>query len=191
MAGILLADGHDGEAVAAAFGRQVEVHDLGQLAAQQGNEHLVERHAEHGGFVGRLARVGGVIDGVAPHRDPLDREDREPVLFVVVAGVVAVGAFQGHLVIGVGRRVDAFGHGGRDGARIRRRQQVAFQHDFGPGGHGQVAAQRLRYLGARTAQQAGELVFGQAVRHGRDGAQRGGRVRAQGHRDGEGRAGMG
>ncbi len=68
---------------------------------------------------------------------------------------------------------------------------MAFQHDLGPGRHGQVAAQRLRDFGARAAQQARELVFGQAVRHRRDGAQRGGRIGAQRHGDGEGRAGVG
>ena len=68
---------------------------------------------------------------------------------------------------------------------------MPFEHDLGPGRHRQVAAQRLRDLGARAAQQAGELVFGQAVRHRRDRAQRGGRVGAQRHGDGEGRAGMG
>ncbi|CUI45799.1 Uncharacterised protein [Achromobacter xylosoxidans] len=105
--------------------------------------------------------------------------------------MVAVGAFQRHLVVAVGRRIDAVRYHRRDGARIRRRQQVAFQHDLGPGRHRQVAAQRLRHLGARAAQQAGELVFGQAVRHRGDRAQRGGRVGAQRHGDGEGGARMG
>ncbi|MNQ50359.1 hypothetical protein D3C85_642960 [compost metagenome] len=190
MARVLLADRHHGQTVAAAFGGQVEVHDFRELAPQQGHEDLVERDAQHGRFVGRLARIGGVIDGVAPHRDAFDREDGEPVLLVVVAGVVAVRAFQRHLVVGIGRRVRAFGHDRLDGARVGGRQQMAFQHDLGPGRHGKVAAQRLRDLGARAAQQAGELVFGQAVRHGRDGAQRGGRVGAQRDRDGEGRAGV-
>jgi hypothetical protein len=39
---------------------------------------------------------------------------------------------------------------------------VAFQHDLGAGRHLQRHAQRGRHLGARAAQQAGELVFGQA-----------------------------
>src|SRR5690606_137675 len=51
MAGILLADRNDGQAITAALGRQVEVDDLGQLSAQQGHEDLVERNAEHSGLV--------------------------------------------------------------------------------------------------------------------------------------------
>ena len=46
-------------------------------------------------------------------------------------------------------------------------------------------------LGAAAAQQAGELVFGQAVGHRRDRAQDGGRVGAQRHRHRVGLAGMG
>ncbi|KAG0763668.1 hypothetical protein G6F22_018379 [Rhizopus arrhizus] len=68
---------------------------------------------------------------------------------------------------------------------------MPLQHDLGPGGHRQVAAQRLRHFGARPAQQAGELVFGQAVGHRGDGAQRGGGVGAQRDGDGEGRARIG
>ncbi|MNS27505.1 hypothetical protein D3C72_594570 [compost metagenome] len=68
---------------------------------------------------------------------------------------------------------------------------MPFQHDLGPGRHRQVAAECLRDFGTRTAQQAGKLVFGQAVGHGGDGAQGGGRVGAQRHGNGEGRAGVG
>ena len=59
---------------------------------------------------------------------------------------------------------------------------VAFQHDLGRGRHLQRHAQRGHDVGARAAQQAGELVFAQGVGHGRDGAQDGGRVGADRHR---------
>ena len=49
---------------------------------------------------------------------------------------------------------------------------------------------RGRHLGARAAQQAGELVFAQAVGHRRDGAQDGGRVGADGHGHRVGLAGV-
>ncbi len=68
---------------------------------------------------------------------------------------------------------------------------MAFEHDLGPRRYRQVAAQRLGNFGARTAQQAGKLVFGQAVGHWGDRAQRGGRVGAQCDGDGERRAGVG
>ena len=58
---------------------------------------------------------------------------------------------------------------------------MALQHDFGAGGHAQCAAQRFDQFGAFATQQAGKLVFRQAVRHGRDRAQNGGRIRAQRH----------
>jgi hypothetical protein len=49
---------------------------------------------------------------------------------------------------------------------------------------------RIGHFGARTAQQAGKLVFRQRVGHGRDGAQDGGRIGANGHRHGVGLAGV-
>jgi hypothetical protein len=55
----------------------------------------------------------------------------------------------------------------------------AFEHDFGAGRHLQVGADTLHQLGFGTAQQAGELVFAQAIWHRRDRAEDGGRVAAQ------------
>ena len=56
---------HQRHAVAAALGRQVEVHDFGKLALQQRDEQLVQCQAQHGGLVGRFAGVGAVVDGIA------------------------------------------------------------------------------------------------------------------------------
>ena len=187
MARVGLADGDDGHAVAAALGRQVEVHDLGKLLLQQRHEHLVEGHAEHGRLVRWLAGVGGVVDRVAPVGDAVDAKDRKPVLLVVIAGVIAVGPLQGmqvatdlldrHAMIAVA--AVARGRGG----------DVPLQHDLGPGGHLQLQAALahlgVRQLGAAAAQQAGELVLGQGVGHRRDGPERGGRVGAQRHGDRE------
>ena len=77
-----------------AFGRQVEVDDLRILLLQDRHEHLVERYAQHRRLVRRLAGVGAVVDRVAAHGDALDGEHRKFGLLVVIAGVVAVGAFQ-------------------------------------------------------------------------------------------------
>ena len=141
--GVGLADLHHRHAVAAGLGRQVEVGDFGELALQQRDEQLVHRQPEHGRLVGRFAGVGGVVDGVLPQRDALDREHREFGALVVIAGVVAVRAFQRVLpaagVVGVG-------------------EDVAFEHDFGAGRDLERHAERGRDLGARAAQQAGELV---------------------------------
>ena len=132
---------------------------------QQRNEQLVERHAQHSRFIGRFAGVGGVVDRILAQRDAVHREHRELGAFVVVAGVVAVRPFERMLpaagVCGIG--VD-----------------MAFEHDFGVCRDGERYAQRGRHLGARTAQQAGKLVFGQAVGHGRHGAQDGRQVGANG-----------
>ena len=101
-----------------------------------------------------------MIDGIAPLGDVGDGEDRELVHFVVVAGVIAVRPFGGHLP----------------------RLQIAFQHDLGAGGHFQIAAQRLHHLGTAAPQQTGKGVFGEAVRHRRHRAQDGRRIGAQRHR---------
>ena len=93
VAGIGLLHRDDGDAIGAALGRQPEIDDLGELLLEQRNEHLVQRLAQHRGLVGRPAGEGREIDRVAPHGDRAHREDRELLDRVVVAGVVAVGAF--------------------------------------------------------------------------------------------------
>ena len=133
MTGVGLADGHHGEPVAAALGRQIEVHDLRVLFLQDGHEHLVERHAQHGGLVRRLAGVGGVVDRLLAMGDALDLEYRKPVLFVVIAGVVAERAFE---------RVEiaVFLHQRRAGFALTlppgwSGRQMAFEPDFRRGGN--------------------------------------------------------
>jgi hypothetical protein len=70
-------------------------------------------------------------------RDALDREHREMLLLVVVAGVIAERSFERRLA-------------GRD---------VAFEHDLGGCRHLEIAAQAFHEFGLRATQQAGELVF--------------------------------
>ena len=53
---------------------------------------------------------------------------------------------------------------------------VAFKHDLRQCRYLQITTQGMCELGTLTAQQSGKLVFGQAVRHWRDGTQHGGRV---------------
>ena len=114
-----------------------------------------------------------MVDRIAPHRDAIDREHRKAVLLVVIASVIAERAlergFVTTLIIGIDR---ALQH------NLRRRRYL------------QVRAEAFRHLGAFAAQQTGELVLGQRVRHRRDRADRGGRIRAQRHRDGIGLAGI-
>ena len=98
VSGVLFADGDDSQSVAAPFRGQVEVNDFRQLAFKQRYKNLIQGDTQHGRFVGGLAGVGAVVRGVAAHGDALDGEDREPVLFVVIAGMIAVRAFQGHFV---------------------------------------------------------------------------------------------
>ncbi len=94
VSGVLLLHRNDGEPVAAALRRQVEIADLRILPLQQRNEHFVQRHAEHRRLVGRLAGVRRVIDRIATQRDPLDREHRESLDLVVVPGMIAERAFR-------------------------------------------------------------------------------------------------
>jgi hypothetical protein len=65
--GYCFLDADHRQAIRAAFGRQVEIDDLGKLLLQQRHEDFVERHAEHRRFVRRLAGVGAVVDRVAAH----------------------------------------------------------------------------------------------------------------------------
>ena len=121
--GVLLFHRHDGEPIAAAFRRQVEVGDLRILLLQERHEHLVQRHAEHRRLVRRLAGVGRVIDRIAPQRDALDRQHRKALDLVVVAGVVAERALRRRLVAGRVVRIgldEAFEHD----LRRRRHLQV-------------------------------------------------------------------
>ena len=62
---------------------------------------------------------------------------------------------------------------------------VAFQHDFRAGRHLQVMAHAFHHFGFCAAQQAGELVFGQGIRHRCHRAQNRRGVGAQRNRDRE------
>ena len=159
VARVALLDGHHRHPVGAPLRRQVEVHDLGELLLQQRHEHLVERHPEHRRLIGRTAGVGAVVDGILAHRHVGDGKDRELVHLVVVAGVIAIRPFGGHLA----------------------RLQIAFQHDLGAGGHLQIAADGFYYLGAAAAQQTGKGVFGEGIRHRRHRAEDGRRIGTERH----------
>ena len=59
VSGVLFFHAHHRHAVGAAFGRQVEIGDFGELLLQERYEHFVQRHAQNGRFIGRFACVGG------------------------------------------------------------------------------------------------------------------------------------
>ena len=169
MARVLLLHGHHRHAVGTALRRQIEIDDLRKLLLQDRHEDFVHRHAQHRRFVRRAAGVGAVVDRVAAVGNAIHGKHREALHFVVVAGVVAERPFVGVLA-GL---------------------QMAFQHELGTGRHLQVGAQAFHQLGARAAQQAGEAVLAERVRHRRHRAQDGGRVGAQRHRHRERLAGVG
>ena len=98
VAGVGLLHRDHGDPVGAALGRQPEVDDLRELLAQQRDEHLVQRLAQHAGLVRRPAGEGGQVDRVLAHGDRADLEDRELLDRIVVAGVVAVGPLVGVVV---------------------------------------------------------------------------------------------
>ena len=126
---------------------------------QDRHEHFVQCHPEDRRLVRRTPGVGAVVDRFLPAGDALDGEHREAIDLVVVAGVIAIGAFVGHLA-GVDH---------------------PFEDDLGAGRHLQVAAATLDQLGTMPAQQAGESVFGKGVRHRRDRTEDGRRIGAQRH----------
>ena len=152
MAGVLLADADHRDAVRARFRRQVEVHDLREHLAQDRHEHVVQCHRHHRRFVvRRAAHVAALVDRVAAQVHAGDGHHREVVLRVVVAGVVAERAFQRGVV-------------GRD---------EALQQDLAAGRRIQPGGRAVPHPGALSAQQAGEFVFGERVRHRRHRGERG------------------
>src|SRR3546814_1100311 len=95
------------------------------LPFQQRHEHFVQGYAQNGWFVGRLAGIGAVVNGLAAHGDALYGKDRKPILLVVITGMVAVRAFQRHFVGGVGGAGNAFGRHGLDGAAVRSEEHTS------------------------------------------------------------------
>ena len=135
---------------------------------QKRYEHFVQRHAQNGRFIGRFACVGGMVNRVFTHGDALDRKHREMILLVVIAGVVAVWAFQRGFIW----------------------MNHTFQYDFCTGRHLQIVADTFHQLRPRTAQQSGKLVFAQGIGNRRYRAQNGGRVAAEHDGDGIRRIGI-
>ncbi|EXI74668.1 MAG: hypothetical protein AW07_01596 [Candidatus Accumulibacter sp. SK-11] len=82
-----------------------------------------------------------MVDRLLPHAQALDGEYREARLLVVVAGMVAVRPLERGLL-----RVDE-----------------ALENDLGRGRHLQIRTETFHHFGLAAAQQAGELVLGQAV----------------------------
>jgi len=76
-----------------AFRRQREVHDLGEVHLEDGQEEFHGGAADVEIFHGRDADDGGRIDGVLPMRDGCDVKDGIRLGQRVVAGVVAERAF--------------------------------------------------------------------------------------------------
>ncbi len=169
MAGILLADADQGDAVGAGFRRQVEVHHLREGPAHDRHEDLVQRRGQYRGFVlGRAAHVAAVVDGVAAQAQALDGEHREFALAVVVAGVVAEGTLDG-------------GVAGAD---------EALHQDLGPGRRVQAGQGAAPDAAAGAAQQTGELELRERVRYRRHRRQQCRRIGAQRHQHREGTVGM-
>ena len=160
-------------AVTAGFRWQIKICDLGKLALQQGNEQLIQGHAQHRGFIWRFAGVGAVVDRIAAHGDAIDGEHRKLGHLVVVTGVVAIRALHRMLPSAGVRSIGL---------------NMAFEHNFSARWHLQRHAQSRRDLCTSTAQQAGKLVFRQTVGHWRDSTQQGGWVCAQSHCHGKGLA---
>ena len=160
MAGVLFFDAHHRHAIGATFRRQIEIDNFGKLLLQERHKHFIQRHAQHRRLIGRFAGVGAVVNRMFTHGDAFHCEHRKIILLVVIAGVVAIRAFQRRF-IGV---------------------DYAFEHNFCPRRHLQIIADTFHQLRARAAQQAGKLVFAQSVRHRRNRAQNGGRVATEHHR---------
>ncbi len=134
---------------------------------QDGHEHFVQGHAQHGRLIRRFAGIGAVIDRVVALGNAVDGKDRKVILLVVITGVVAIRALQRMLKAAgvVGIRID-----------------MTFQHDLGRGGYLQIAAYAFDQLGLATAQQTGKLILAKAIRHWRNRAKDGGRITTQYHR---------
>ena len=89
-----------------------------------------------------------------------DGKDREAIHFIVVASVVAVRAFRGHIP----------------------RFDIPFEHNLRAGGHFEVVRQTLHHFGFVTAQQTGKGIFRQGIRYRRHGTKDSGGISTQRHR---------
>ncbi|MNH36985.1 hypothetical protein D3C79_978350 [compost metagenome] len=98
-----------------------------------------------------------------------DGKHREAVHFVVVTCVVTVRPF------------------GRHFAWL----DIAFEYDLRAGGHFQIVGNTFHHFGFGAAQQSGEGIFREGIRHRRNGPQDGGRIGTQRNRDREAFARMG
>ena len=97
MPRILLLNADYGHAIGTAFRGKIEVDDLRILFLNKGNEHFIQCHAKHRGLVGWTSRIGAVVDRVLAMGHLFHREDGEAFDLIVIASVVAVGTFVGHL----------------------------------------------------------------------------------------------
>jgi hypothetical protein len=99
----------------------------------------------------------------------IDAEHGEPILLVVVAGVVAERAFERVQVAAAHHQLDAgFAFAGEPGSG---RRDVAFEHELRAGRRLEFqcafADRGVHDLGAAAAQEASELVLGERVGHRR------------------------
>ena len=174
--GILLLQADDRHTVRAAFGRQIEVGDLGKLLLQQRHEDLVQRNAEDRRLVRRLAGIGAVIDRLrgasscarssAPENARprcSSRCDRRTVLRRALSNPLASD----------------------ESGRMWPSSTISAD-----AGTWRPWRQAFDDLGPRSAQQSGELVFGQRVRHRRYRAEHRRRIGAERDGDRERRARM-
>ena len=143
-----LLDAHEDEVVEDAFGRQREVHDLGEVHLEDGQEEFHGRAADVEVFHRRDADDGGGIDGVLPVRDGGDVEDGIRLGQGVVAGVVAERAFVAQRFGGV---------------------NVAFDDEVGVGGDFEVVGLALDEFDGFFAEVTGEEEFVEAVGQRRGG----------------------
>ena len=93
MAWILFFDTDHSKTIRAAFGWQIEIDNFRKLFLQYRYENFIQRNAENGRFIGGSAGVGAVVDRFLAMGNTLDREHRECLGFIVVAGMITERAF--------------------------------------------------------------------------------------------------
>ena len=135
---------------------------------QQRHKHFVERHTKHSWLIRRFAGVGAVVNRIFAHGDALNGKHRESFLLVVVTGMIAKRPFERGFV----------------------RVQNTFEYDFGIRGDGQIITDTFRQNRTAVAQQSGELILAQCVRHRCDRTEYGRRVTAEHNADRERRIRM-
>src|SRR5450830_838216 len=93
-----------------------------------------------------------MVNRVTTHGNAVNREDRKPILFIVIPSVITIRSFQRMFVASCMRFIWV---------------NMTFEDDLGGCWHAQLTTYGFNQFGSATSQQTRKLIFRQAVRYWR------------------------